>query len=241
MQETIGAAFATQTAALDHQLLLTFYGDATGERTELSYATLFNWASKAANLLSEELGLVRQGTLALQVTHHWTGAVVALAAWMVGASVTFEVDATADVLVVPESDADAHADHPGLLVVGAGMGGRLTADAPGISFGDEVLAFADDYSDPDVTPGDAAIAGPHTMSQAEVMERAEGVLEASDRLLGTAPLTPTTAAALLVAPVIAGASVLWCPAAGDADLADRISAERATHMLHPDGTVTPLG
>lgn len=240
MQETIGAVLASQTAALGHQLLLTFYGDTTGERTELSYATLFNWTSKAANLLSEELGLVRHGTVALTVTGHWTGAVAALAAWTVGASVTFEADAAADVLVVPESDADAHADHPGLLVVGAGVGGRLTTDAPGISFGDEVLAFADDYSDPDVASGDAAIAGPNTMSHAEVMQRAEGLLDASDRLLVTAPLAPTTAAVLLVAPAVAGASVLWCPAAAEADLADRIRAERATHVLQPDGTVTPL-
>lgn len=240
MHPTIGSTFASQTAALGHQVLLTFYDDATGERTELSYATLFNWTSKAANLLSEELGLARHGTVALQVTDHWTGAVVAIAAWMVGASITFDAEPPVDVIVVPESEAANHTDHPGLLVVGAGMGGRVTADVPGLPFGDEVLAFADDYSDPDVTSEDAAMGGPEAASHADVLERARGLLTANDRLLVTAPLAPAAAAALLVAPIIAGASVLWCPNAGDTDLTDRISAERATHVLRHDGMVALL-
>ena len=35
---------------------ITYYDDATGERIELSTATLANWAAKTANLLRDELG-----------------------------------------------------------------------------------------------------------------------------------------------------------------------------------------
>ena len=35
--------------------LVTYYDDATGERTELSVVTYSNWVSKNANLLLEEL------------------------------------------------------------------------------------------------------------------------------------------------------------------------------------------
>ena len=34
---------------------ITYYDDATGERVELSTATLANWAAKTANLLRDEL------------------------------------------------------------------------------------------------------------------------------------------------------------------------------------------
>ena len=36
--------------------MLTFYDDATGERTELSAATLGNWAAKTANFVVDEVG-----------------------------------------------------------------------------------------------------------------------------------------------------------------------------------------
>lgn len=239
----LGAVFAETTGARGHQPLLTYYDDGSGERTELSYATFFNWASKSANLLVEELDLGRDQTVAVGVTDHWTGAVLTVAAWMVGAAVVFATDeaGTADVVVVSEADATDHAGRPGLLVVGAGMGGRLTADGPGVAFGDEVLAFGDDYSDPDVSVDDLALAGPEPSSHRGVITHAEGVLAADDRLLVTAPLAPDSVTPLLVAPALAGASVVWCPAAGGTDLAGRIAAERVTHVLRSDGAVERVG
>ena len=35
---------------------ITYYDDATGERIELSTATLVNWAAKTGNLLRDEMG-----------------------------------------------------------------------------------------------------------------------------------------------------------------------------------------
>ena len=43
--------------------LLTFYDDATDERTELSVATFANWVAKTANVLQDDLGLGPGATL----------------------------------------------------------------------------------------------------------------------------------------------------------------------------------
>jgi len=48
---TVVHAFTTIIARDASLPLMTFYDDATGERTELSGATLANWVSKTANLL----------------------------------------------------------------------------------------------------------------------------------------------------------------------------------------------
>lgn len=228
-----------QATSAGHNPFLVYYDDASGERTELSYATFFNWMSKAANLLAEEFDLQRGGTVALGVTTHWAGAVVVAAAWAVGAGVAFSAEAGADVLVVHEDAAAAFAGHSSLLVVGAGMGGRLTGDAPGLGFGDEVLAFGDDYADPDVDPEDLAVVQP-PMSHADLTTAAGGLLTGNDRLLATAPLSASTVAPVLVAPALAGASVVWCRVDAPADLSARIAAERVTHALQEDGTVSPL-
>ena len=51
MADNIARVFADAIATDPTRPLLTFYDDATGERTELSGATLANWVAKTANLL----------------------------------------------------------------------------------------------------------------------------------------------------------------------------------------------
>ena len=53
------------------QPLVTFYDDATGERTELSATTYANWVSKTAGVLVDDLGLDVGDTVAS--TCHRTG------------------------------------------------------------------------------------------------------------------------------------------------------------------------
>ena len=56
--------------------LLTFYDDATGERTELSVATFANWVAKTANLLRDDLGLEPGATAwRIDLPVHWQAAV----------------------------------------------------------------------------------------------------------------------------------------------------------------------
>lgn len=56
---------------------MTFYDDATGERTELSAATYANWVAKTANLLSEEMMLEPGDAISLELEPHWLGTVFA--------------------------------------------------------------------------------------------------------------------------------------------------------------------
>src|SRR3954467_8360925 len=70
--------------------LVTFYDDATGERTELSVATYANWVAKAGSLLVDELGLERGDRLRVDLPAHWLSVVFLGAAWSTGLVVTDE-------------------------------------------------------------------------------------------------------------------------------------------------------
>jgi uncharacterized protein (TIGR03089 family) len=67
--------------------LLTYYDDATGERTELSTATLGNWVVKTANLLLDECGLGPGDRATILLPPHWQSAAVLLGTWTAGLSV----------------------------------------------------------------------------------------------------------------------------------------------------------
>jgi uncharacterized protein (TIGR03089 family) len=64
--------------------LITFYDDATGERTELSVLTFANWVAKTANLLVDGLGAQPGQRVALDLPAHWQGAVWHAACWAAG-------------------------------------------------------------------------------------------------------------------------------------------------------------
>lgn len=66
---------------------LTWYDDATGERIELSVATIANWAAKTANLLVDEHGLDADDVIGLAPASHWLSAVALLGAWTAGVGV----------------------------------------------------------------------------------------------------------------------------------------------------------
>lgn len=70
--------------------LVTFYDDATGERTELSVATWANWVAKVGSLLTEELDVEHGGRLLVDVETHWLGTVVLGAAWAGGLEVVWD-------------------------------------------------------------------------------------------------------------------------------------------------------
>ena len=221
----VGVLLADGARRLGHAPFLTFYDDTTGEQTELSYATFDNWLSKAANLLSEELG-VRPGTrIESRIDRHWTAAVVAAAAWRAGAVVVLGGGGVPpDVLIVPEEEAAAApVDADRLLVVGAALGGRVSCDPPGVHFGDEVLAFGDHFDDPGVPAGDPALeVEGEVFSSAQLLEEAAALLEPGGRALSTASLaTRQGLVEVVVAPAVAGGSVVWCPSPGVTDLRGR--------------------
>lgn len=64
---------------------ITYYDDATGERIELSTATLANWAAKTGNLLRDELGAAPGSRVAVLLPAHWQTAAVLFGIWWIGA------------------------------------------------------------------------------------------------------------------------------------------------------------
>jgi uncharacterized protein (TIGR03089 family) len=66
---------------------ITYYDDATGERIELSTATLVNWAAKTGNLLRDEMGVGPGSRVAVLLPAHWQTASVLFGIWWIGAEV----------------------------------------------------------------------------------------------------------------------------------------------------------
>ena len=88
--------------------LLTFYDDATGERVELSVATLANWVAKTANLLQDDLSVQPGDRVALLLPAHWQTAAWLLACFSTGAVAAPGGDpAGADVVVSGPDTLDA--------------------------------------------------------------------------------------------------------------------------------------
>jgi uncharacterized protein (TIGR03089 family) len=91
----VPAIFAAAVAVDPARPLLTYYDDATGERTELSGVTLGNWVSKTANLLVDGLGLGPGDRADLLLPPHWQTAAILLASWSAGLTVGYRPWSTA--------------------------------------------------------------------------------------------------------------------------------------------------
>ena len=92
---TMPAPFTAAAAAGADRPVLTFYDDATGERTELSAGALSDWAARAARLLHEGCGLTAGDRVAVLLPPHWQTAAVLMGAWSAGITVSFRLAATA--------------------------------------------------------------------------------------------------------------------------------------------------
>jgi len=165
---------------------------ATGERTELSWASFENWTAKTANLLLEEAGVGAGARVSVDLGRHWSAAVAAAAAWRLDAMVVGPGEA-ADVRFVDEAAAATTPASGLLVVVGRGFGGRVAGpvDAGAIAFGDEVLAYPDAVAE----PGRAQLA----------VEVAALAAQMGGRVLVDRP--PVDAVGLL-APLVAGAWIV---------------------------------
>ena len=78
---------------------LTFYDDATGERTELSFKTADLWVCKTANLLRDGLDAQPGDPVAVLLPPHWQTVVVTFAVWAAGC----RLDDDGDVAFVSEA------------------------------------------------------------------------------------------------------------------------------------------
>ena len=89
---TLPDLLARRLAADPGEPLLTFYDDATSERTELSVKTFANWVSKTANLYADELMLEPGDAIRVDLPPHWLGPVFVAAAWASGIEITDDAD-----------------------------------------------------------------------------------------------------------------------------------------------------
>ena len=80
--------FAEARSADAARPIVTFYDDATGERAELSAASLGNWVAKTHFLLTDELGLGVGARAYVDLPLHWFDLVVLLGCWSAGLEVT---------------------------------------------------------------------------------------------------------------------------------------------------------
>ncbi|RAJ62597.1 uncharacterized protein (TIGR03089 family) [Streptomyces sp. Amel2xB2] len=228
--------------------LVTFYDDATGERVELSAATLANWTWKTANLLQDELATEPGDRLALLLPAHWQTAVWLLACSAAGVVADMHGDPAGAALVVSGPDSLAAARSCGgerialsLLPLGARFRERpegfldYAAEVPGQ--GDRFMPYAPvGPDDPFLLPPgeEETLTGGAAVGRALADAEAMG-LERGARVLSRRPYdTWDGLSAGLLAPLAVGGSVVLCrnSAALDASaLGKRSEDERVTHTI----------
>ena len=229
--------------------LLTHYDDATGERTELSGATLANWVAKTANLLQDEFDVGPGSVVAVSLPVHWQTAAVLLAVWSCGATV---VDTAAeddgrlggvDLVLAAQDRLDALEDSGGtelmglaLHPLGMGMAGYA---GPARDFALEVRVQGDTFRPYGAV--DAAFpglrAGGLELTLGGLVEAARELagrlgITTGDRLLVDEPTAVEAGpVAWLLAPLVAGASLVICRHPWEDRLAARAADERVTATL----------
>jgi uncharacterized protein (TIGR03089 family) len=229
--------------------LVTHYDDATGERVELSAATLANWVAKTANLLQDEFDVEPGSTVAVTLPVHWQTAAVLLAVWSCGATVldTAAEDegtlAGADVVLAAQDRLEALEEAGveellGLSLHPLGMGMTEYAGAAR-DFALEVRAHGDHFRphtspDPDA-PG--LVAGGLHLTLRGLVEAAEeltgrlGLVEGDRVLVDERTAAEAGPVAWLLAPLAAGATLVLCRNATAERLPERAAAERVTATL----------
>jgi uncharacterized protein (TIGR03089 family) len=218
---------------------LTYYDDGTGERTELSGATLANWVAKTANLLVDGLGLGPGDRALVLLPPHWQTAAVLLGCWSAGLSV---------VLTCPPGGTGPGAE---VAFVAAGRAAEVTAGdryalglhplglplrevPPGyLDFSVEVRAFGDRF-------GGVRVRDQGALCADAARRATELGIGAGDRVLIDAASHPDPVDWLL-APLAAKATVVLCGQLDPARVAARVAAERVTRVLsHPHPGSEPL-
>ncbi|GAA0533000.1 TIGR03089 family protein [Paractinoplanes ferrugineus] len=240
MQTTISQLLSDAVRRDPAAPLLTWYDDATGDRTELSGATLDNWVSKTANMLIDGLGLGVGDRVAVLLPPHWQTAAIVLGAAAAGVAVDLGVEPQpVDALFTAPPTIAAAAEWPtgdryltGLLPFAM----PLRELPPGfVDYVTEVRNFGDHFSGAPISPDDQALAGPVELSHATVLgeaaERAaEWGLTAGDRVLIDTGAYPD-ATDWLFAPLVAGASMVLCANLDAAKITSRAESEKANVRL----------
>ncbi|WP_099038859.1 TIGR03089 family protein [Mycobacterium neglectum] len=168
---------------------ITYYDDASGERIELSTATLVNWAAKTGNLLRDEMGVEPSARVAVLLPAHWQTAAVLFGIWWIGAEVI--TGGAADIALCTAErlgEADEAVGMGEIAVLSLDPFGKPVPDLPvGLTDYATAVRVHGDQIAPERNPG-AALDGrsvTDVLSAAQASAAAQG-LTAEDRVLSTA-------------------------------------------------------
>jgi uncharacterized protein (TIGR03089 family) len=226
--------FAQLLARNPSSPFVTYYDEATGERTELSAKSLANWVAKTHHLLGDELGLAVGDTAVLAVPAHWLSVPMLLGCLTAGLALT--TDGDAEVAFASAASVDAVGGVPDVYAFApesAAVGFRGEPPAPALDYVAAVRPQADAWASVQMPagPDDPCLPG---LSRGEVAARAA----ATGLAPGARVLTTRTWASAgdwvdtVLAPIAVGGSVVFVTnCADDGVLERRMSQERATVRL----------
>ncbi|MFG1608632.1 TIGR03089 family protein [Actinoplanes sp. NPDC049265] len=241
MTETILAAFSDAVRRDAAAPLITYYDDRSGERVELSGATLDNWLSKTANLLVDGVGLGQGDTIAVMLPPHWQGAAIVLGAFAAGVSVDLgpEPQPVEAIFTSPSLAPRAEGWPTSERYVTGLLPFALALPTPPPGFVDyptEVRTHGDHFRPiQPVTPNDAALAGPTELSHGDLVEAAadrarELGISTGDRVLVDAAAHPDPLD-WLFAPLQRQATVVLCTNLDPAGVDHRMATEKCSLLL----------
>ncbi len=231
--------FSDLLAAAPSRPFVTYYDEATGERTELSVKSLGNWVAKTHHLLATELGLGVGDTAVLALPAHWISIPALLGCLTAGLTLS-PADPAADVAFVAPDTMSAAAGVPEVFAIGperaaAGFG----TDAPqgALDYVTAIRPQADTW-------GSVTLAASGADPFWGALTRAAAVAEARERAArfglaaGARVLTtrdwggPEDWLDTLLAPLAVGGSVVYVRNCADpAVLARRGEQERCTDTV----------
>ena len=231
--------FADLLAADPGHPFVTFYDEASGERSELSARSLANWVAKTHHLLGTELGLGAGDTALIALPAHWISVPALLGCLTAGLALT-TTPGEGDVAFVCPATAPAAAGIPDVYAVAPDSAAVGFGAAPPAGLQDFVLAVRPQEDKwPGVRfgagPGDACMAG---RSRAEVAadaraRAAELGLTPGARVLSTRDWTGYADwIDALLAPLAVGGSIVYVRNCTDPKVLERrAKQERVTATL----------
>lgn len=229
--------FADRLAADPSRPFVTYYDEASGERSELSTKSLANWVAKTHHLLGDELGLGAGDTALIALPAHWISVPAVLGCLTAGLALTAAGPAdvafvSPDAITLASGTADVYAVAPDSAAVG--FGGSVPPGA--LDYITAVRPQEDKWWSVQfgAGPDDPCLDG---MSRTEVVAAArqragELGVEPGARVLttrdwhGAADWLDT-----LLVPLVVGGSVVYVRNCADPDvLARRLDQERAVPL-----------
>jgi uncharacterized protein (TIGR03089 family) len=238
MDTTIPRALASAVRRDPTTPFLTWYDDASGDRTELSAATLDNWVSKTANMLINGSGLGVGDTAAVLMPPHWQTAAIVLGASAAGLAVALGGDPSPADVLFSSSDRDTTGwVAPERLVTGLLPLAMPLREVPAgsVDYVTEVRNFGDYFGGQPVSENDLALAAPVELSHLAVLRNAteraaELGVTAGDRVLIDAGVY-SDVIDWLFAPLVAGASIVLCANLIPSKVESRAESEKVNVTL----------